>query len=271
MNTTADVRFRFGRNWTNFLARANETSIQNATSCLVTLVGDLHGKSFLDVGCGSGIHSLAALRLGAERVFSFDYDRDSVAASQELRGRAARSSNWHIEQGSVLDDSYMRSLGKFDVVYAWGVLMHTGDLWRAMDLVTIPCSSLLAVAIYNDAGFSSRVWQFTKRTYSKSGPVIRPLILAGTFLATWGKIAAYNLLHLRPLEAVRQWRAYSENRGMSPWIDVVDWAGGYPFEVAKPEDVITFYSARGFRPLDSRIAGGRGINEFTFQKTSSTA
>jgi|SRR5579863_1948611 len=258
-----EPRFPFGKNWTNFLAHLTPERVECATDELKKLVGDLRGKTFLDIGCGSGIHSLAALRLGASRVFSFDYDRDSVAAAKELRRRAGIEAGWHMEQGSVLDEAYMRSLGEFDVVYAWGCLMHTGQMWRAMELAAMPCKELLIVGIYNDAGLSSRTWQKSKRTYSRF-PVLRPAILAGTFVATWGKMAAYQTLRLRPLQPFRKWREYSKSRGMSAWHDLVDWAGGYPFEFAKPEDVTTFYASRGFTQQCQRIAGGRAINEFVF-------
>ena len=46
----------------------------------------LAGKVFLDIGCGSGIHSLAALRLGAERVISFDYDRELCGDNRACAG-----------------------------------------------------------------------------------------------------------------------------------------------------------------------------------------
>src|SRR5207253_403618 len=102
-----------------------------------------------DAGCGSGIHSLAALRLGARRVYSFDYDRDSVNCAREVKRRFAPAADWTIEQGSMLDKGYIDSLGKFDVVYSWGVLHHTGDMWRALDLICVPASQLLMISIYN--------------------------------------------------------------------------------------------------------------------------
>lgn len=104
----------------------------------VLRVENLKGKTFLDIGCGSGIHSLAALRLGASQVFAFDYDVDSVATSRRVREWAGNPENWQIKRNSVLDADFMASLPKFDIVYSWGVLHHTGDLWGAVRNAAIP-------------------------------------------------------------------------------------------------------------------------------------
>ena len=76
-------RFRFGENWSRFLRVLDAERISQAEQDLKTMLGvaDLDGKSFLDIGSGSGLSSLAARRLGAT-VRSFDYDPESVACTE---------------------------------------------------------------------------------------------------------------------------------------------------------------------------------------------
>src|SRR4051794_3248472 len=115
-------RFEFGRNWNRFLQTLNDERIALAEKSLQDSLGvrDLKGLSFLDVGSGSGLFSLAARRLGA-RVHSLDYDPHSVACTTELRRRYFPDDpNWRVEHGSALDPEYLRSLGTFTIVYSWG-------------------------------------------------------------------------------------------------------------------------------------------------------
>jgi 2-polyprenyl-6-hydroxyphenyl methylase/3-demethylubiquinone-9 3-methyltransferase len=229
----------------------------------------MRGRTFLDIGSGSGLHSLAAIRLGAKRVVSFDYDKDSVACTHELRRRFAPNADWVVEQGSALDKEYLESLGRFDVVYSWGVLHHTGAMWRALENVTIPVTAggLLLVAIYNNPGVPwTRVWSAVKRTYNRLPRALRPpyvaTVMAGPELM--------RIAYLGPGEYLRRWREYGKNRGMSRWHDMVDWVGGYPYEVATPEQVFNFYRARSFKLEQIRTCGGKiGCNEFLFAKLSS--
>jgi len=132
---TSDARFQFGKNWQRFLSILDEERISEAERSLKEMleIDNLHGKTFVDIGSGSGLFSLAARRLGA-KVHSFDYDPVSVACTKELKRRYFNDdSKWSIEQGDVLDKAYIESLGQFDIVYAWGVLHHTGAMWQALE------------------------------------------------------------------------------------------------------------------------------------------
>ena len=132
--SAAGPRFEFGKNWQRFLNTLDERRIAEAERSLREMldVTDLAGKSFLDVGSGSGLFSLAARRLGA-RVCSFDLDPHSVACTAHAQGAVfrRRPAMEHL-RGSVLDRSFLDQLGTFDVVYAWGVLHHTGAMWQAI-------------------------------------------------------------------------------------------------------------------------------------------
>jgi hypothetical protein len=62
---------------------------------------------------------------------------------------------------------------------------------------------------------------------------------------------------------------YPKRRGMSLFPDVLDWLGGYPFEVAKPGEITGFYKTRGFALINSTLSKGgkgRGNNQYIFLK-----
>ena len=263
-------RFEFGVNWARFLSLLNDTRIRLAEDSLRHMLEmeDLQGKTFLDVGSGSGLFSLAARRLGA-RVRSFDYDPQSVACTAELKRRYfPGDSDWIVEEGSVLDTGYLERLGSFDVVYSWGVLHHTGAMWRALENVAprVVNGGKLFISIYTDQGLSSRLWLRIKRTYNALPGSLRWLVLLPAFVRLWGPMSVRDVLRGRPLQT---WRQYGREgaRGMSPWCDVVDWVGGLPFEVAQPAQIFDFYRARGFRLERITTCGGNlGCNEFVFAK-----
>jgi 2-polyprenyl-6-hydroxyphenyl methylase/3-demethylubiquinone-9 3-methyltransferase len=268
----AGQRFEFGKNWQRFLTVLDDVRIAEAERSLKEMLGTdtLAGKTFLDVGSGSGLFSLAAMRLGAARVHSFDYDPRSAACTEELKRRYfPASANWTVEQGSALDTAYLAGLGQWDIVYSWGVLHHTGDMWGALDNVAplVRTGGTLFVSIYNDQGALSRYWRWVKALYNRGG-FVRQAITAVFFPYFTLRGAAVDLLRRRH-PAVR-YREYRKSRGMSLTHDLFDWLGGYPFEVAKPDQIVDFFRARGFLLARLKTVGNRlGCNEFVLRKQGS--
>jgi 2-polyprenyl-6-hydroxyphenyl methylase/3-demethylubiquinone-9 3-methyltransferase len=267
-------RFEFGANWALFIRNLSESQIREAEESLrrMLAVEELDGLTFLDVGCGSGLFSLAARRLGAS-VRSFDFDPLSVACASELRRRYfPHDSRWTIDEGSALDTRYLSSLGQFDIVYSWGVLHHTGAMWEALQNVVslVAPNGRLFIAIYNDQGTASRRWTAIKRLYIRTPRMLRPLVSGPLFVRQIWRSLLKDFLRLRPFHTVMNYEGKS--RGMTAWRDHIDWIGGYPFEVAKPEEIIDFYHARGFQLRKLKTCGGSlGCNEFVLQRITLVA
>lgn len=261
-------RFSFGENWSRFLKTLDDERIQDAVLSLQKMLetDSLQGKRFLDIGSGSGLFSLAARKLGAT-VESFDFDPQSVACTKYLRDTYMQDDpRWVIKQGSVLDKDFLNSLEKADIVYSWGVLHHTGSMWEALNNASgmVKDNGQLFIAIYNDQGSASQRWSFVKKTYNQYKP-LRPVILGLGLVRLWAPSAARGFIRGKLFSLWSQYK--KKSRGMSPWYDVIDWIGGWPFEVAKPEEIFDFHRERGFKLTKMVTRGGAlGCNEFVFVK-----
>jgi 2-polyprenyl-6-hydroxyphenyl methylase/3-demethylubiquinone-9 3-methyltransferase len=235
------VTFSFGKNWNDYVEGVDADDIAGAVRDIVAWLGEdgVRGKRIIDVGSGSGIHSLAFHRLGAESVHSFDYDQYSVGATAKLRERVGPPSNWIVEHGSALDVDYVRSLGTFDIVYSWGVLHHTGAMWQAIDNTSrlVAPGGLLWISLYAK-GPRYAADLALKRKFNASGRLGKRVMISRRILK-------------RMLRRVRHFQnpfAWNQRvgRGMNVYHDIIDWLGGLPYETATADEVVTFMRQRGF-------------------------
>lgn len=252
--------FKFGENWASFSRQMDDARLEEAMTSLTSLFGDgvLKGRSFLDIGCGSGLFSIAATRLGAQPVVGIDVDRVSIITSQQNSARwLSEGHAISFRQVSILDAEGMQSLGMFDVVYSWGVLHHTGNMQQALAQAALHVrpGGLLMIAIYNKH-WSSAVWKLIKWFYNKAGRfgqkilvlIFAPIIYFAKWLTTFK-----NPLKMR--------------RGMDFMHNIIDWVGGYPYEYASADEMTQALQTLGFEILQTRHANvPTGCNEFVCRR-----
>lgn len=227
-----DAHFAFGRNWASYAKLVNEEQIEEAVRGLQRLVGGrLDGKRFIDIGCGSGLHALAALRLGAAEVVAVDIDPDSVMTTRAMLAVHGSGRCWKTLRSSVFDLN-QNSLGMFDIVYSWGVLHHTGDMIGAIRAASdlVRTNGLFVVALYRQTKLCW-LWKREKRWYSKAGPF-------GQAVAKAIYILMFRVTFALRGQSFRKYVArYGGNRGMDFYHDIHDWLGGWPYESISPADV----------------------------------
>jgi 2-polyprenyl-3-methyl-5-hydroxy-6-metoxy-1,4-benzoquinol methylase len=260
------THFRFGENWAEYSKLVDDRRTADAVGSVKRLVGDLSGKTFLDIGSGSGLFSVSALRLGAKEVLALDIDEDSVETTRKLLSKEG-SKNWRAERISVFElPAKVRK--KFDVVYSWGVLHHTGDMWRAIDIASsfVKPGGLFAFSLYEKTPLCG-AWRQEKRFYRKLPKPIQKAF-RGAYLTAWG--AALLVKGHNPRRRLRE----GNERGMDVVRDIHDWMGGYPYESTSPAEVLPFMKEREFEHLETelyrtRLGGvfGSGCTEYVFRKS----
>jgi SAM-dependent methyltransferase len=263
-------RYAFGANWQQFVQQAlSPERVHDAQRALATRLRrpDLRGLTFLDVGCGSGLHSLAAWLAGAQQVTSFDLDEQSVSATRQLWQAAGCPPNWSLQQGSILDPAFMSQLPAADVVYSWGVLHHTGALWPAVDatISRLSSSGVLYLALYCTENYVSpppEYWLKVKQRYGHAGPLQRGWM-------EWAYALRYAILPdlIRRRDPWRQLRE-RKDRGMDYWTDVRDWLGGWPMEFASVPAVLSHAAQHQLQLLNLKT--GQACAEYVFRRQGAT-
>lgn len=263
-----ETHFAFGKNWLDYAEKIDEPKIAQAVSDLKRLNQEerLDGKSFLDIGCGSGLHALAALRLGAASVACVDIDADSVAATMKTLAKFAPDAQASVNVESVFE-LRPETHGTHDVVYSWGVLHHTGDMYRAITQAAslVKKDGVFIIALYRKTPFCG-IWRAIKKRYSNAKP-IRQQKMMQSFLAL-----KHGLQRLRGVDIQGKIVSYSKMRGMNYYNDVHDWLGGYPYESISPEECRALFGKLGFKLVHSNIGNlpkdrglfGSGCDEFRF-------
>ena len=267
--TERETHFEFGANWRDYAKTVDQASIESSMLGLKKLFPDgLSGKSFLDIGCGSGLHAVAALSLGAASVAAIDIDETSVSTTRELLSKYVPDADWSANIASVFDLPEEKP-GAFDIVYSWGVLHHTGEMWRAIESAAklVKPNGQLAIAIYAKTPFD-RFWKIEKRIYSGSPKVAQWIIRQGYLAALF---TAYTISGRNPLALASK----ANVRGMNFRNDAHDWLGGFPYETAGADELRDRICAIGFAEERSFLvapklmgAFGSGCSEFVFRRTA---
>lgn len=248
--------FKFGDNWASFSRQLDEARIEEAMQSLNSLFGNntLKGMSFLDIGSGSGLFSIAAANLGCDPIAGIDVDPISVQVSREnTKCWLEASNNIVFQHASVLDAEGLNALGKFDIVYSWGVLHHTGSMYEAIRNAAqlVKPGGRFMIAIYN-RHWSSGAWWVIKWLYNHAGAL-------GQKILVW---------IFTPIIFVAKWMVTFKNplkmrRGMDFMHNIVDWVGGYPYEYASVDEMTHFLNGIGIDVVEVRAANTPiGCNEF---------
>lgn len=274
------MRYEFGKNWQKFLKNSySEERVEIAKNALLKGLRrpDLTGLTFLDIGCGSGLHSLGAFRAGANKIVSFDFDAAAVEATKSLWITAGRPTCWEVLQGSALDPTFLANLGRFDVVYAWGSLHHTGDMWQALEnvLLNLAPEGVFFVALYSDTVYRDAAWTSgqpfpeewikIKKAYNRASSIEKKRMEAAYIWHAWFSGALR-----RPWRfpaAIKNFndavRSSKIGRGMDIMTAIRDWLGGYPMEFVREKDLMDFMEKNGLELLN--LHTGEGNSEFLFR------
>ncbi len=254
-----DKHFSFGKNWKSYNKKNNVILKNKAEEDMKFFLGDISNKSFIDIGSGSGIHSLSALNLGVGELVASDYDNDSIDATKKLLSESDfKNQKYLVVQDDILNTNIER---KFEIVYSWGVLHHTGNMWKAIDnsIKMVDRNGIYYISIYVKNRFCG-IWTKIKKTYTYGGVLTKVLM----------SLIWYPLHFLR--KVINGSLFKDQGRGMLWFYDSRDWLGGYPYESATKEEIINYVEKKGFKILKTRNVNpsfgifGSGCADYVFEK-----
>ena len=255
------VTFSFGENWCDYLGTLTDEAIDSAANEIDQYLKaeTLKGKSFIDIGSGSGIHSLAAHRFGVRNLCSLDVDPRSVEATTKMWEKAGRPDNWTVKSGSILDDDFVRELGSYDIVYSWGVLHHTGSMWEAINnaISLVAPGGQMWIAIYVDGPNYQRDLDLKKKYNAATDSGKRWMLRKWIFRDM-----------LRMAKNFENPFIYFQNnckRGMNRYNDAIDWLGGLPYEVASAQEILEFCKSRGLILEGIEVAPEGGCSDYVLR------
>jgi SAM-dependent methyltransferase len=261
--------FAFGENWSQYSQKIDHARITQAEESLLRLVGreNIEGRTFLDIGCGSGLFSLAAVRLGCKQLLAVDLDPKSVETTRRTLSLHANGGNWDVQNVSVfhLDPT---KLGTFDTVYSWGVLHHTGAMYDAIAKASkmVAPKGTITLALYAKTPFCG-MWRVEKRIYSQAPKWVQKVIETVYIEVVRLRLA------LKGESLKKRREEYWKQRGMDMYYDTRDWLGGYPYESISPKEAEDHMAKLGFTQIRSFVTPcigllGTGCDEYSFVKNS---
>lgn len=265
------ISFSFGKNWKEYLKTVSVERIDAVKGDLEKWLGKdfIRDKTIIDIGCGSGIHSLGFYLLGAREILSIDIDKYSVDAAISLWEKQGKPENWKIQHASIMDDSFISEYSKkgYDLVYSWGVLHHTGDMWKALDNASkfLKGGSLFWIALYVKGPRYNRDLALKKK-YNRSSVFGKWIIEKRYITKQYIKLFIFG--EFRKLINVFLNREVYMFRGMDKKHNLKDWLGGLPYEVASLEEIIEFAKERDLvlEKVKTGFEGGNNICLFSKTK-----
>lgn len=263
-----DRKFSFGKNWQDYLESISEDRIQAAKTDIEKWLGKdaVKDKTVFDIGSGSGIHSLAFYLLGAKVVLSIDVDENSVTATKSLRQKYGEPENWEILHASILDDEFVQKnkTRQFDIVYSWGVLHHTGKMWKAMEnsCEFIKKKGLFWIALYVK-GSRYKKDLALKQKYNRSSALGKWFLKKKYLSRQYLKLLLFRDFKKIKVRLLRQEKILS--RGMDVKHDIDDWLGGLPYEVASVAEIVDFTRKKGLilEKIETGFEGGNNVCLFS--------